>query len=169
MNQVIERKTYLAIFAAALLSFTGILTETSMNVTFPELTKQFSVSLNVLQWITTGYLLMVTLVMATTAFLLKKYPAKNLLIFAASTFIIGDILCAIATNFPTLLIGRIIQAVATGLSTPIMYQIIFAKIPKNKIGTMTGIAGMVISFAPALGPTYGGIVATTLSWRMIFG
>ncbi|AQW21325.1 MFS transporter [Lentilactobacillus curieae] len=168
MEQKIERKTYLAIFATALLSFTGILTETSMNVTFPELAKQFSVSLDILQWITTGYLLMVTLVMATTSFLLKKFPAKNLLIFAATSFIIGDILCAIAMNFPVLLVGRLIQAIATGLSTPIMYQIIFAKIPQNKIGTMTGVAGMVISFAPALGPTYGGIVATMLDWRMIF-
>lgn len=76
-NEKISRQTMLALLAAALLSFTGILTETSMNVTFPELTRIFNVSLDTVQWITTGYLLMVTIVMATTAFLLKKNSSHN--------------------------------------------------------------------------------------------
>ncbi|WP_283680338.1 DHA2 family efflux MFS transporter permease subunit [Lentilactobacillus sp. Marseille-Q4993] len=168
MNNKISTKTYLALLSAALLSFTGILTETSMNVTYPELSQQFHVSLDIIQWITTGYLLMVTIVMATTAYLLKRFLARSIHAFAATTFIIGDILCAISPSFPILLIGRLIQAIATGLSTPIMFQLIFAKIPRAKLGTMTGVAGMVISFAPALGPTYGGIISSTMSWRMIF-
>lgn len=168
MNKKVTRKTYLAILAAALLSFTGILNETSMNVTYPQLSKDLQTPLATIQWITTGYLLMVTIVMATTAYLLKRFDAKKIYIFAASAFFIGIILCATAVNFPMLLIGRLIQAMATGLSTPIMYQIIFTKIPRNKIATMTGVASMVISLAPAIGPTYGGIIASFASWRLIF-
>lgn len=167
-NEKISRQTMLALLAAALLSFTGILTETSMNVTFPELTRIFNVSLDTVQWITTGYLLMVTIVMATTAFLLKKFKSQRIHLFAAIAFVIGDVMCATSPTFSILLTGRLIQAIATGLSTPLMFHIIFNKIPAGRIGSMTGLAGMVISLAPALGPTYGGTVSSTMSWRMIF-
>ncbi|KRM44708.1 transporter, major facilitator family protein [Lentilactobacillus parafarraginis DSM 18390 = JCM 14109] len=168
LTEKISRRTLLSLLAAALLSFTGILTETSMNVTFPELTRLFGVTLDTVQWLTTGYLLMVTIVMATTAFLLKKFPSRNLFIFAASAFMLGDLLCATAPNFSLLLGGRIIQAMSTGLSTPLMFHIIFTQIPKGRIGSMTGLAGMVISLAPALGPTYGGVISSIASWRLIF-
>lgn len=161
-------RIYLAIGSVALLTFIGILNETSMNVTYPELSTQFGVSLDVTQWITTGYLLMVTITMGTTAYLLRRYPARWLHLSAVSFFIIGDLMCALTNNFPVLLTGRLIQAVATGLATPIMFHLIFTEIPRERIGMMTGMAGMVISFAPALGPTYGGIVSETMSWRMIF-
>lgn len=159
---------YAAIFSMALLTFVGILNETAMNVTYPELVNVFHVSLDVIQWITTGYLLMVTIVMGTTAYLLRQFPARKLALVAVMIFVIGDIIGACAINFPLLLIGRLIQATATGLSTPILFHLIFTEIPANRKGIMTGFAGMVISFAPAIGPTYGGIVSEMLSWRMIF-
>ncbi len=161
-------RIYLAIGSLALLTFIGILNETSMNVTYPELSAQFNVPLDVIQWITTGYLLMVTITMGTTAYLLRQYQARWLHLFAVSFFIIGDLMCALTGNFPILLTGRLIQAIATGLATPIMFHLIFTEIPRERIGMMTGMAAMVISFAPALGPTYGGIVSEMISWRMIF-
>lgn len=61
------------------------------------------------------------------------------------------------------------QAKSTSpFSTPIMFQLIFTQVPKQKLGLMTGFAGMIISFAPALGPTYGGLVVSAASWRIIF-
>ncbi len=139
-----------------------------MNVTFPELTKVFNVTLDTVQWITTGYLLMVTIVMATTAFLLKKFKSQTIHLFAAIAFVVGDVMCALSPSFPILMSGRLIQAIATGLSTPLMFHIIFSRIPADRIGSMTGLAGMVISLAPALGSTYGGTISSTMSWRMIF-
>lgn len=168
MDKPKNNHIYLAIFAMALLTFIGILNETSMNVTYPELSRQLSVSLDVIQWITTGYLLMVTVTMGTTAYLLRQYPAKRLQLVAISAFIVGDLMCALTPNFTLLLTGRLIQAVATGLSTPILFHLIFTEIPRERLGVMTGFAGMVISFAPALGPTYGGWISAVTSWRMIF-
>ena len=167
-EQAVSAKTYGAIFSVALLSFIGILTETATNVTYPELSRIFNISLDTTQWITAGYLLMVTIVMGTTSYLLKRVPIKRLQLVAVVAFIIGDVICALSTNFPVLLFGRFVQAAATGLSTPMMFQLIFTQIPRQRLGSMTGVAAMIISFAPALGPTYGGIVSTTMSWRMIF-
>ena len=160
-----QNHIYLAIISLALLTFIGILNETSMNVTYPELSREFGVSLDMVQWITTGYLLMVTITMGTTAYLLRQFAARKLQLVAVSAFIIGDLMCALTGNFAVLLVGRLIQAVATGLSTPILFHIIFTEIPRERLGAMTGFAGMVISFAPALGPTYGGWISAVGSWR----
>lgn len=69
-------KANLAIFSAGLMTFIGILNETSMNVTYPLLVKEFHQPLATVQWITTAYLLTVTIVMGTTAYLLKQVPAR---------------------------------------------------------------------------------------------
>lgn len=161
-------KVNLAIFSAGLMTFTGILNETSMNVTYPLLVKQFHQSLAAVQWITTAYLLTVTIVMGATAYLLKRFPARWLHLAAGLAFICGCLICALTSSFPLMLVGRIIQGIATGFSTPIMFQLIFTQVPKEKLGLMTGFAGMIISLAPALGPTYGGLVVSMASWRMIF-
>lgn len=159
---------YLAIASLAVLTFVGILNETSMNVTYPTLSTEMGVSLDTVQWITTGYLLMVTVTMGTTAYLLRQFKARNLQLVAVLAFVLGDLMCAMAPNFTLLLLGRLIQAVATGLSTPILFHLIFTEIPRERLASMTGFAGMVISFAPALGPTYGGWISAIMSWRMIF-
>lgn len=159
---------YLALLAVALLTLIGILAETALNVTYPELAQVFQISLDITQWLTAGYLLMVTIMMGTTAYLLKRFPAKRLQLVAALLFIVGDVGSALAMNFPVLMVSRLLQAMATGLSTPMFFHLIFTLVPREKLGAMTGVAGMVISFAPALGPTYGGWLATVWSWRAIF-
>lgn len=157
-----------AILACGLLSFVGILVETSMNVTFPTLMQDFHVSLATVQWLTTAYLLVVTIVMSTTAFVLKRFAPRKLFGVAVSLCLLGGLGCAVAPNFLGLLTGRLMQAVATGISTPLMFQLIFATIPKQKLGLYTGFASVIVSLAPALGPTYGGILTSWWSWRGIF-
>ncbi len=168
MDNSVSTRVKLSILAVGLLSFTGILIETSMNVTFPTLVKMLNVSLGTVQWLTTGYLLLTTIVMSTTAYLLKKFNPLKLFIFATACCFIGSLVCLMAPDFPVLLGGRLLQAVSTGLSTPLMFNLIFEEIPTSKLGLYTGLAGIVISLAPALGPTYGGIVNGLWSWREIF-
>ncbi|MCQ2382973.1 MAG: MFS transporter, partial [Clostridia bacterium] len=148
MEKVKSKNIYVAIFSAAIVTFLGILNETSMNVTYPTLVKEFNIPLSSVQWITTGYLLTVTIMMGTTAYLLRQFKARYLHLAATLMFTLGIIICA--------------------TTSPIMFHLIFTQIPRNKLGVMTGMAGMVISFAPALGPTYGGAVLGALGWRMIF-
>lgn len=167
-KQEVSWQTKGAIAATALLSFLGILVETSLNVTFPTLTHEFNVTLGSMQWVTSGYLLMVTLVMSTTGFLTKKFNAQTIFTTAICFNLLGTILCASATIFPVLLGGRLLQAVATGLSTPLMFHLVLSLVPQSKLGTYMGVAAMIISLAPALGPTYGGTLAAFWSWRGIF-
>lgn len=167
-QQGISRRAILAIGATAGLSFIGILVETSLNVSFPTMVKEFGVPLSTLQWLTTGYLLGVTLMMSASGHLLAKLSPKTLFIVAEVTCIAGTLLCAVATNFPVILIGRILQSAATGLATPLMFHIIFAQVPLQRLGVYVGVANMVTSLAPALGPAYGGMLTSAMSWRGIF-
>ncbi|GBG93851.1 major facilitator superfamily transporter [Ligilactobacillus salitolerans] len=167
-EQKVSRQTIGSIAAAAILSFIGILVETSLNVTFPELTREFSVSLGTMQWVTSGYLLMVTIVMSTTGFLNQKFNSRTLFMTAIIFNMIGTLLCATAQSFPILLGGRLLQAISTGVSTPLMYHIVLSLVPQSKRGVYLGIAAMIISLAPALGPTYGGTLSAFWSWRAIF-
>lgn len=158
----------MSILAAGLLSLMGILVETSLNVTYVTLTKQLHVNLATIQWLTTGYLLVVTMMMVASAHLTKKYPVKNLFVFAISCFAVGTVILGVSNSFSIMLLGRIIQGMSTGLSVPLMFHLIMSSVPRQKLATYTGLAAMIIALTPALGPTYGGLLTSLWSWRMIF-
>lgn len=151
----LEKKVLLAIVSIAMLTFMGIVSETALNVAFPILMKEFNVVGATIQWLTTGYLLIVAILVPISPMLVKRFPTKRLFQTAACIFTIGTIFCGLATSFPLLLVGRLIQATGTGISLPLMFNIILALVPMNKRGVVMGMAGLVTSFAPALGPTYG--------------
>lgn len=73
-----------------------------------------------------------------------------------------------ATGFPVLLAGRIVQGISTGIVLPTMYAAIMRVFPPHKIGAANGVAGLVIMFAPVIGPTLAGALIGALSWRAIF-
>lgn len=139
-----------------------------MNVTFPDLMKQFNISLSVVQWLTTAYLLMVSLVMTTSAFLKAKFNPRQIFIIAIVAFLIGDIVAIMSHSFALLLVGRVIQGIGTGVITPLVFNIILENVPMAHIGKYMGFGTMILSLAPAFGPIFGGVVAYYLGWREIF-
>lgn len=168
MEKSQETKNILAVLATAFMSFVGILTETSLNVTFPTMMKQFGVSLDIVQWTTTGYLLMIAIIMICSSYLNERFTARELFIASCSGFIIGSFISAIAPDFPLLLLGRLISAFGAGLSIPLMFNLIVEIMPRPKWGLYMGIAGLVVAMAPTLGPAFGGAVNYYLNWRYIF-
>lgn len=167
-NDRSKNHPFLVITVVAFMTFMGVLTETSMNVTFPTLMKQFNISLSTVQWVTTGYLLMVALLTITSAFLKRRFTNKQLFVSAALLFITGDIMCGLAPSYWVLLVGRLIQAGCVGLTGPLMNNIILEIVPVHKLGTYMGMDNLIVLVAPALGPTFGGAVVSFASWRMIF-
>lgn len=157
-----------AVIATGLLSFSGVLIETAMNVTFPILIDQFHINPSTVQWVTTMYLLVIAIMVPLTNFLLKKFAIKPLFIIANLFFILGLTLDLIAPNFTTLLVGRFFQGFGTGIGLPLMFHIILNFAPLAKRGLMMGIGTLTTSIAPAIGPTYGGLLTTNYSWHYIF-
>ncbi|MCI1983958.1 MAG: MFS transporter [Bifidobacteriaceae bacterium] len=164
----VSTRTKLSVLGTAGLAFCGVLVETSMNVTFPTLMKQFGTSLAAVQWVTTAYLLVVAATMVIAAFLEARFSFRTLAFWGGALFIVGDLICALSPSLPVLLTGRVIQGVSTGIAMPLLFGVIMQRIPFALQATYVGTGGMVVAFAPSLGPTYGGLVTQTLSWPMIF-
>ncbi len=158
----------LAVVAACLVSFCGLLTETAVNIAFPAIMQDFSVSTKTIQWLTTGNLLVVAMITPLSAFLQKRFRLKHLFIFGTLCFLLGTIVALVSSSFSVLLAARLIQGIGTGVGVPIAFCIILEQIPFKKVGTYMGYGALVSAAAPALGPTYGGIVNQTLGWRYIF-
>lgn len=167
-NQTISSKVICAVIATGLMSFCGVIVETAMNVSFPTLMKQFNVSTATVQWMTTIYLLVVAIMVPLSAILKRSFKTKQLFLAANLLFISGVIIDIFAPVFPLLLLGRLVQGLGTGIALPLMFNIILEQVPLAKIGMMMGIGTLITAIAPAIGPTFGGIVATNLNWRYIF-
>ncbi|NMN01372.1 MFS family major facilitator transporter [Bifidobacterium sp. DSM 109958] len=164
----IPRRLLLAILATGIMAFIGILTETLMNVLFPELMAEFHIGTSTVQWLTTGYLLVVALVTPLSSYLKRRVPLRTIFLIAIGLCIAGCLIAACTINFPMLLVARILQGAGTGMALPLMFNIILEQSPRSRIGTLMGVGNMVCAAAPALGPTVGGIVGTTMPWRWIF-
>ena len=164
----IQPTLVLSIVATGIMAFIGILTETLTNVLFPELMAEFHVDTSTIQWLTTGYLLMVSLVTPLSSYMKRKYPLKNIFLAAILLCIAGCLMAACTLNFPMLMIARLLQGAGTGTALPLMFNIILEQSPRTRIGMFMGIGGMIVAVAPALGPTVGGLVGTFMPWRWIF-
>lgn len=170
MNQTdrIDKRVYAAILATGLMSFSGVIVETAMNITFPTLMKEFDITTNMVQWMTSIYLLIVAIIVPLSAILKKSFATKKLFLCANLLFITGALIDALAGSFAFLLIGRAIQGIGTGIALLSMFNIILEQVPQSKIGFMMGLANMITGIAPAIGPTFGGIVVSSLGWRWVF-
>ncbi|PAK83740.1 DHA2 family efflux MFS transporter permease subunit [Lentilactobacillus parakefiri] len=168
MTRKLSLKLYLSIVATGLMAFCGVLIETAMNVTFPKLMTQFNVDTATVQWLTTGYLLIVSIIVPISGVLKRRFTTMRLFIVASVFFILGLLICTLANDFGILLVGRIIQGVGTGIALPLMFNIILEQAPLDKIGLLMGIGTLVTAIAPALGRGYGGLLIG-LDWHLIFG
>ncbi len=163
-----DLRFFLSILAAGLLSFTGVVIETAMNITFPTLMQEFSITTSTVQWITTGYLLVLAIVIPTSGYLKNRFPMKRLFLTANLLFLTGTVLDATAASFIHLLCGRLLQGASTGIALPLMFLIVMEQAPLNKMGLMMGASMLVCALAPAVGPSVGGYIVTSFGWRMIF-
>ncbi|KFI45150.1 drug resistance transporter, EmrB/QacA subfamily [Bifidobacterium bohemicum] len=164
----IPGRVYGSFVAAGLLSLSGVVVETAMNVTFPTLMHLFKVSTDTVQWLTTANLLVIAVIVPLSAMLKARFRTKPLFITANLAFLAGTLLGALAPNFQTLLLARVIQGVGAGIALPLMFNIIIETAPPRKIGMMMGLGTLLTAVAPAIGPTFGGLVVSFTSWRVIF-
>ena len=149
-------------------AFFAILNETLLNIALVTLMEEFSISLTTVQWMATGFMLVMAVVIPISALLLQWYTTRQLFLTTMIVFTIGTIISASAPTFAVLLVGRLIQAVGTGLLMPIIFNVFLLIFPPHKRGKIMGLVGLVIMFAPAIGPTLSGVIVEYLGWRYLF-
>jgi DHA2 family lincomycin resistance protein-like MFS transporter len=129
---------------------------------------EIGISPSTAQWLTTGYLLVIGILIPITAFLIQRFTTRQLFLSAMGVFMLGTLVAAVAPGFALLLTGRVLQAAGTALLFPLLTNVVFALVPFHKRGSAMGTIGIVITFAPAIGPTLSGIIVEHYSWRVLF-
>jgi DHA2 family lincomycin resistance protein-like MFS transporter len=149
-------------------TFVVILNETLMAVAIPRLMRDLNVTAGAVQWLTTAFLLTVSVVIPITGFLLQRMNTRPIFVWAMSLFTLGTSLAALATNLEVLILARIIQASGTAIMFPLLMTTVMTLAPPESRGKTMGFISTVISVAPAVGPTISGVILNYLSWRWMF-
>ncbi|MCH5251809.1 MAG: multidrug efflux MFS transporter [Lachnospiraceae bacterium] len=141
---------------------------TALNTALPNMMKELSIDMATGQWLTSGYSLIMGIMMPLTAFLITRFPTRKLYISAVICFLLGLVLCAAAPDFSVLMSGRALQACGNGILTSMAQVIILSIFPNEKKGTAMGWYGLSVGAAPVIAPTLAGMIVDVFGWRMIF-
>ncbi|HBC95062.1 MAG TPA: MFS transporter, partial [Pelotomaculum sp.] len=163
-----ERVNWSVIIVLIIAAFMAILDSSIVNVALPKMMAVFGVSTKKAEWILTGYMLTLGVVMPLSGYLGDAFGYKRIFMMALSLFILGSVLCGMAWSINSMVAARVIQALGGGLLQPISMAMIFKDCPRSKIGMVLGVWGISAMAAPAIGPTLGGYLVEYANWRLIF-
>lgn len=149
-------------------AFVAVLNQTLLTPALPTIMDHLSVSATTAQWLTSGYSLLEAIIIPLNAYFLGRFRTRRLFVFGMGLFTAGSALCAVAPNFPALMMGRLVQASATGVLMPSVFSLILLVFPRESRGTAMGLIGLVVSFAPAIGPSISGVLVDAVGWRFLF-
>lgn len=149
-------------------AFFAILNETLLNIALTTLMHEFDVPMTTVQWMATGFMLVMGIVIPGSALLLQWFTTRQLFIGTMIVFTVGTTICALAPTFSILIVGRLLQAFGTGMLVPIIFNTFLLIFPPQRRGAVMGIVGLVMMFAPAIGPTLSGVIVEYLGWRYLF-
>jgi EmrB/QacA subfamily drug resistance transporter len=149
-------------------AFIAFLNNTLLNIALPSIMTDLEVEATTVQWLTTGFMLVSGIMIPLSAYLIQKYSVRHLFLTAMGLFTAGTILAGAAHVFPILLAGRMIQASGTAIMMPLLMNVMLISFPIEKRGTAMGVFGLVLMFAPAIGPTLSGWLIEHYDWRMLF-
>ena len=154
----------------ALLSgaFVAILNQTLLGTALPFIMADLNIEPNLGQWLQSIFMLVNGIMIPITAFLIERFTTRGLFLTAMGLFAFGSLMCAIAPSFEVLLAGRVFQAAGAGIIMPLMQTILFLIYPVNKRGKAMGYFGLIIAFAPAIGPTLSGYLVENHHWSILF-
>ncbi|WP_321299921.1 DHA2 family efflux MFS transporter permease subunit [uncultured Sphaerochaeta sp.] len=148
--------------------FLGLLGETFLNAALVQCMDVFQVTADTVQWLTSGYMLTMGICVPVSAYLIKRMTTKNLYLSALGVFLLGTLVAGLSPWFSLLLVGRVIQAIGASIMLPMMMHAIMVSYEPSQRGAAMGSAMLIVLFAPAIGPTFGGLIIGILSWRWIF-
>ncbi|MFE6967426.1 DHA2 family efflux MFS transporter permease subunit [Agromyces sp. NPDC057679] len=149
-------------------TFVVFLNETIMGVAIPHLVTDLDITLSQAQWLTTAFMLTMAVVIPITGFLLQRIPTRPVFILAMSLFSAGTLIAALAPGFEVLLGARVVQATGTAIMMPLLMTTLMTLVAPADRGRFMGRVSIVMSVAPAIGPTISGVILTFLSWRYMF-
>ncbi len=146
----------------------SIMSSTIINVAIPAMSHFFMLGQERAQWVSSGFMVAMTVSMLTTPWLLARYGYRGTYVGAMLLLMAGGIAGGVANHFPLVLAARVAEGLAAGVVQPIPAIIILRVFEPGEQGRASGIFGMGVVLAPAIGPSIGGLLVDWLGWRSIF-
>ncbi|MEO6533036.1 MAG: DHA2 family efflux MFS transporter permease subunit [Pseudolysinimonas sp.] len=164
----LDSRSRVAIILLLAAVFVVFLNETFLSVALTDIDNDLQISPTLGQWLSTGFALTMAVVIPVTGWLLQRLNTRPVFILAMSLFTAGTLIAASAPAFSMLLLGRIVQASGTAIMMPLMMTTIMTLVPPQSLGRMMGRISIVMSVAPAIGPTISGFLLPIVHWRGLF-
>lgn len=169
MSLGVSRKDLVMVAVMLSGALLAVLNLTLLSPALPTIMADLGIERTTAQWLTSGYSLVEACVIPLSAYLMGRFPMRKLFIAGMCIFGAGSLLATFAPAFPFLLAGRMLQATCTGMVMPMVSTVILLVFPREKRGTAMGMIGLIIGFAPAIGPSLSGLLVDHLGWRALFG
>lgn len=151
-----------------LATFMVVLDSSVANVALPHIAGNLSASTDESTWVLTSYLVSNAILLPASGWLSRRFGRKRLLMFSIVLFTLASFLCGVALNMPMLILARVLQGIGGGGMQPLAQSILLESFPPHKHGTAMAVYGVGIVVAPVIGPTLGGWITDSYSWRWIF-
>ena len=162
------RYRWLLLFSVMTGSMAAIMSSTIVNVAIPDLSRHFGMGQDRAQWVTSGFMVAMTVSMLTTPWLLSRFGYRRTYVTMMWLLLLGGMAGGFSNNFDLVLLARVVEGLAAGAVQPIPAIIILRAFESNEQGRANGIFGMCVVLAPALGPSIGGVLIDLFGWRSIF-
>ncbi len=160
-----ERRMVFVLLAGAVLV---VLNQTFISPALPVIMRDVSVDATTAQWLVSAFALTEAIVIPLSAWCMGRFSTRQFYMGAIGLFAIGSLVAAIAPSFVVLLIGRILQAAAAGVLMTLVASLILITFPREYRGQAMGMVSLVLTFAPAVGPSIGGVLIDSIGWRALF-
>jgi MFS transporter, DHA2 family, multidrug resistance protein len=159
---------WLIAFVVSLAAFMEVLDTSIANVALPHIAGNLGASSDESTWVLTSYLVSNAIVLPITGWLVSLVGRKRFFILCIVLFTASSLLCGMAPTLAFLLFSRVVQGVGGGGLQPMAQAILADTFPPKKRGLAFSVYGMTAIVAPAIGPTLGGWITDSYSWRWIF-
>ena len=162
------RYRWLLLFSVMVGVMASIMSSTIVNVAIPGMSQHFHLGQDRAQWVGSGFMVAMTVSMLTTPWLLSRFGYRATYAGTMVVLLAGGLLGGLAQQFPLVLAARVIEGLAAGVVQPIPAIIILRAFEPEEQGRASGIFGMGVVLAPAIGPSIGGVLVDLFGWRSIF-
>src|SRR3954451_9796434 len=167
-DEGLSREVYLAAAVVIVGVIMSILDTTIVNVALEVLSRELDAPLNTIQWVSTGYLLAVAIVIPLTGWASERWGAKRVWMTSVGLFGLGSALCGLAWSAESLIVFRILQGFGGGMIMPVGMSVLTQTAGPTRVGRVMSVVGVPMLLGPVLGPVLGGLIVTNASWRWIF-
>lgn len=142
--------------------------ENLVNMALVSIMGEYGIDSVVAQWLVTGYMIVVTVMVVCMAFIYRRFELRPLYFCASAFTFVGSAMGIFAPNFGMLLLARGVQAIGSGIFIPLMMNTVLVIAPKERLGSLLAIGGCMITLGSALAPTICGALVTSFGWHSIF-